>query len=69
MKNEMMELIEAQIMYSQGIKKALKQTRKGSMFASKYNKGYYDAVEEQLKKLNEMKLMMQDDYSQELIAV
>ena len=65
----MMELVMAQIMYTQGIKKALKQTRKGSMFASRYNKGYYDAVEEQLKKLNEMKAMLQDDFSQDLIAV
>jgi len=68
MNNEIMELIEAQILYNQGIEKALVQTMKGSIFTKKYNKGYYDAVKEQLKKLNEMKLMLQNNRSQNSIA-
>lgn len=55
------EAIDACILYSEGVNKALAKTNGNKIFLNKYNKGYYDATKDLIAKLNGIRSVLSEE--------
>ena len=58
---ELVECLDSYILYSEGVKKALEVSNSKKRIKDKYNTGYYDAVKDELEKLNMLRAILADE--------
>jgi len=58
---QVIEAIDACILYSEGITKALDSSNNNKVFTNKYNKGYCDATKDLISKLNGIRSVLSDE--------
>lgn len=67
---QVIEAIDACILYSEGVTKALKSSNDNKVFVNKYNKGYCDATEDLISKLNGIRSVLSaeidDEFTQKI---
>ena len=61
--NELIECLDAYILYSEGVKKALEVSNKKKVIKDKYNTGYCDAVKDELAKLTRLRSILAEEIS------
>lgn len=59
------EAIDACILYSEGVSKALAKTNGNKILLNKYNKGYYDATKDLIVKLNGIRSVLSEELEAE----
>lgn len=65
---ESIDFLNKVIYTKRGIKKAMDQASKRSILKNNYNKGYLDALNDDLKCLNELKVLLETEQDQKFMV-